>query len=161
MRKRLVFIVMLNLVYMVCYSQNDAKNLDFVVVIDEQVWVTQSNTQLILVDQDSVISELQTTYHPGNLSFEAEDYEKLMSSSIKAVYLKITYFEYVEEKQNIYNYVIPINKNWLKENYLVLHIYNLSKKKYRRVFDPLSFDKNYTFEISSPNNTFLRVKRKR
>ena len=99
-------------------------------------------------------------YYPGTLTFNYSDYEKLISISTKSISLRYYDTVYLDNKTNFYDFEIEYQKSWLQDTYNILRFYDLSCKKNKKRFEPLSTTKNYTFELTSPNSTFLRVRKR-
>lgn len=157
--KKILFIVLLGFLSGQVYGQQDKKELDFVVVIDEKVWVTNTYFHII-ANRATNADTIKANYHPGSLSISQLEYDKLISEEVKSIYLKFIYYEYVGSQQKVYNYEIEIKKPWLQDYFNILHIYNLDKKKYKKLYDPVEKSKNYTFELDSPSHTFKRVRKR-
>lgn len=140
------------------YSQTDEKSLDFIIVIDENIAIGSIAKLKMNVETEDSSRVIELNYHPGNLTMSNDEYELLTSDFAKEITLTFDYYEYIGKQQNIYNYEIDFETGWIKEPYSILRVYNLNKKKYRKRFDPLSKEKNYTFELESPRGSFKRIK---
>lgn len=137
----------------------EIKNLSFVLVVDDQIISTQSKITFIITTDISK-ENISALYYPGTLVIGKLDYEKLISSSTKTIFLKYYDTIYIDGKAKYYDFEIEYQKAWLQDLYNVLRLYDLNCKKNKKKFEPLSPDKNYTFELTSPNSTFLRVRKK-
>src|SRR5688572_29263794 len=131
-------------------GQELEKELDIVFVIDEIIWTSRSVLTFTLTKENHQ-EEIKANYFPGSLTLSESDYKKLFSEEVKSISLQFDYYQYTSQKLEIYNYDLELKKAWLKDYYNVYHIYNLDKRKYRKLFDPLSEDKNYTFTLDSPS----------
>jgi hypothetical protein len=143
------------------YSQ-EVKNINFIIVIDEEITTNSLGINFLITSKDGSSREIEaiTGYYPGNISLTKSDYDDLMSDETQSVILKFNYQTYINDKSNYYTYEIEAGKNWFNRMFVILKIYNLDKKKYRKRFDPLSKDKNYTFELTTSEGQMLRIKRK-
>lgn len=142
-------------------GQNIEKNeSDFIIVVDENIAITSISSIKIRVDSLNSNEDVFLEYHPGSLSFKKNDYDRFIASGNSKTYMIITYREYVNEDQKMYNYEIEIKPEWLREEYCILRIYNLDKKKYKNKFISIENQLNYTYELDSPNYTFKRVRKK-
>lgn len=139
-------------------GQQYNKELDFVIVIDENVWITTTYFKVIM-NKTSGLDTVTASYYPGSLSIMQSDYDKLLSQEVKSVNLELIYYGHATKKQNIYKYEIEIKKPWLQDYFNVLRIYNLDNKKYKK-FSPIAEGKNYTYELDSPSHSFRRVRNK-
>jgi len=158
--KKIFFILSLAITSGTIYCQNSIKSLDFILVIDENIAIGSiTSLQLeVIGDTENIV---HANYFPGSLSMNVVDYAKLLSETTKAIYLKFTYFEYHNKKQEVYNYEIEIKKAWLSDYYNILRIYNLDKLKYRGKLDPIGKGKNYNYELDSPSHSFRLIWKKK
>lgn len=144
------------------YSQ-DVKNINIIVVIDEEIVTNSLDVKFLITSKDGSSREIKTAtgYYPGNISLKKTDYDDLISDETQSVILKWHYDPYINNKLYDYTYEIEAGKNWFNDNmFFILKIYNLNKKKYRKRFDPLSKDKNYTFELDTSQGQMLRIKKR-
>jgi len=152
--KVLMFLITINI-----YSQ-EIKNIDFIIVIDEEITTNSLGIKFLITSKGgSREVEAVTGYYPGNISLKKSDYDDLISDETQKVILKFNYQTYIDGKSYYYRYEIEYNKLWLQDTYNILKIYNLDKRKYRKKLEPLSKDRNYTFELLSPSYTFIRARK--
>ncbi len=157
--RKCVFVVLFLFVYQVSIAQEKIKSFDIIIFVDEEIVTSLSKPVIIAKEGKSVLKRIDISYHVGNLSLSAEDYYMIFSNQEKTLFILFDYYQYSSKgKQQVYNYEIEIGKNWLKQTFVVLKIYNLDKKKYKKRFAPLSKDKNYTFELSTSEGQMLRIK---
>ena len=146
------------------YSQ-DVKDINFIIEIDEEI-VISAKVDLFITSKDGICKEINfvSGFCPGKLLLKDLDYKELLSDSTQRITLEITYYDFNFKKVNemeIYFYEIEAEKFWFDVNnlsFFILKIYNLDKRKYRKRFDPLSKDQNYTFEYSTSSGNMLRFK---
>ncbi len=136
------------------------KDLDVIIVIDEKLHLLYTNPKILIEETSGATYKINSNYHPGNLSIDASDFSKMVSDSVKSMFLEFTYYDNEDKKQKAYSYKIELKKGWLNDAYMILRIYNLNKKKYKKVFEPIEVGKNYTFELDSPSHTFKRIRKK-
>lgn len=143
------------------YSQ-EVKSSNFIIVIDEEIVTESLGIKLLVISKDGNSREIETItgYYPGNISLKKSDYDDLISDETQSVILKFNYQTYINDSSYYYTYEIEAGKNWFERMFVILKIYNLDKKKYRKRFDPLSKDKNYTFELSTSEGQMLRIKKR-
>lgn len=143
------------------YGQDVMKRLDFIIVIDDNIAVGSiASLQIAMMSGGGTKEFISASYYPGNLSLTENDYGKLMSDSVKAIYLKFTHYEYVGQKQTTYNYDIELKREWLGDYFNILRVYDLNKKVYKRKYSPNGADKNCAYEIESPSHSFRLIERK-
>lgn len=100
-------------------------------------------------------------YLQGSLSIPKEIFEKLKSDNIKDMYLSIEYWEYCKDKRKDYSYEIEIKKSYLEYGYLILYLFNLDKKKFNKIYFPISEGENYTYYFDYPSSYKGRLVQKR
>lgn len=140
------------------FGQN--KDLDVIIIIDEKLDLLYTNPKILIEETSGAAYKINSNYHPGNLSIDASDFSKMVSDSVKSMSLEFTYYDHGNKKQEVYSYKIELKKSWLNDAYIILKVYNLNKKKYKKVFEPIEVGKNYTFELDSPSHTFKRIRKK-
>lgn len=136
-----------------------SKNLDIVILINNDLAMYHNNIVLKFQEDTAIgtVSTIQANYHPGNLSIKQEEFVTLNHANCNTIRLEFSYYRNTSRKNEIYNYQFDLSKDWLLGTYLVLRVYNLDVKKYRKRYDPVGVGQNYTFEIDSPDTTFRRV----
>lgn len=152
--KRLIF-----LFYMLTFSslaaQDHTHNANLIILVDDEVCIGS----IANIEITGEGSKVDAQYDPGNMIIARSDYEKLTGN--KSNYsLSFDYYQYKGKKQKLYNYELPFSVDWLDQAYVVLRIYNLDKKKYRKLYEPLDQSKNYTFEYDYPGGSMKRVSKK-
>lgn len=141
-------------------GQEKMKDINFVIVVDEKILTgVMERFKIIANLKNGTNEKIEVDYCPGNLSLKQSDYEKLIDTNVKTIYLAFDYIEYSNKKQKIYNYEIDIRKGWLEHYYYVLYVYNTDKKQYKNSLEPL-FGKNYTYEFDYPGGSVKRVRKK-
>lgn len=140
------------------YGQKENKNIDFVLLINEDVYNQYAKFKFIKYHNGKE-EDILVTYWPGNLSIPIADYEKLLNENADSIFLSINDDRYIDGKENHDQYIIEYKIQWLIDTYNILRIYNLNKKKYARLFYYTLKGKNYVYELDSPSNTFHLIRR--
>ncbi len=159
-RNYFTFIILLS--FGLSYSQQKSVNL--IISIDDMLPTTNLViTKIEYVDKQGNKYSLagKATYYPGNTIFSNEGFYKLTSNKIKKIYLYIHYWYECGINTKNYNYVVELNPALLKKTYLILYIYNLDKRKYRRIYFPISKNRNYTYYFKYPSPYQGRLVQKR
>lgn len=150
--------------FLICaqiYGQDAKKGLDFIIVIDDNIAVGSiASLQIELVSEKGT-EVIAASYYPGNLSLTENDYNKLMSDSSKAVKLTFINYEYTGQNQATHNYDIELKREWLRDYFNILRIYDLDKNKYKRKYEPSGAGKNYAYEIQSPSHSYRLVEKRK
>ncbi|MCH7411868.1 hypothetical protein MM213_00095 [Belliella sp. R4-6] len=159
--KKCVFWILCLFVYQVSMAQENRKSFDFIVCVDEEIATSLTKPVIIAKQGTNVLKRIDISYHAGNLSLSSEDYNMLFSEQEITLFLQFDYYQYSSKgKQEIYNYEIEIGKNWFEKTFVILKIYNLDKKKYKKRLYPLSKDKNYTFDLETSEGQMIRIRKR-
>ena len=150
-----IFLILLLTIAVQLKSQSLVKKLDFIIVVNDG-FEPFSSMSLEAIDTNNFERVITIDYYPGNLEMSWSDFNDLMSPKTKTITLILYSTEGKDAKT--FQYQIGIKPKWFEDRYNILKIYNLENKKYRKRLNPLSKDKNYTFELESPSHTFYRIK---
>lgn len=154
--------VWLTLIFFIqAHGQDVKKELDFIIVIDDNIAVGSIASLKIELVSGKGKETIAASYYPGNLSLSGGDYNKLMSDSTKAINLKFINYEYAGQSQATYSYDIELKREWLRDYFNILRIYDLDKKKYKAKYSPIGVGKNYAYELESPSHSFRLVEKKK
>lgn len=160
MEKYLLWVLCL-VVSPISINQENRKSLNFIITIDKEVVTTLANPSIVVKRDNKTLRKIDVCYYPGNLSMEYKDYNMIFSEQAPSLYLLFNYYQYSSNAhQEVYNYEIEIGKNWLEESFVILKMYNLNKKEYRKRLYPLSKDKNYTFDLETSSGQAIRIRKK-
>jgi len=144
-RSILTFIIITSIGLKFILAQDTSQKKSFIICIDGRiVYSTISKLEFIDSLTDGAKKLISANYTPGNLVMSASDYAILMSEKTKSIILSLTYSEYCNG-QTEYHYDIDFKKGWLDEYIFVLYIYNTDKKKYKKLYRPIT-GKHYTYE---------------
>jgi hypothetical protein len=160
MRTHFLSVYLVFMIFGQAYAQDERKSLDLIIIIDGNIAVGSIASLQIERVTGKDKEGIAANYYPGSLSFTQADYGKLMSDSTKMINLKFTNYEYVGQNQTVYNYDIELKKEWLKDYFNILRIYDLNKKQYKGKYSPCGVGKNYAYEIESPSHSFRLVEKK-
>lgn len=142
------------------YGQHLGKNIDFIIVIDENIFLGSITQLRIVILSDGKAEILSASYYPGNLSLSESDFEKMISDNTERIFMKFTYTKYTANTQNSYSYEIELKKHWFDDYFNILRIYNLDNKRYQKLFYAAKKEKAYVYELDSPSNTFHLIRNK-
>ena len=149
-KKIIIFLCALN--FCSSFSQEN-DNINLIISIDEKVPTSLNIKNISYSDTDGKTYENNDLkYTQGNFSVPKTTFDKLMSDGVKNVYLSLEYWEYCKGEQKNYSYVIELENSYFKYEYLIMHLFNLDKKKYRKIYFPISDNKNYTYYFDYPSN---------
>lgn len=158
--KSICFALLMVLSLLKVEGQDLNKNLDFIIMIDDRIVIESP----YLLHIKAVLGESEESYnvgyYPGNLSMKISDYDKFMTDDVKAIFLIFEYYDPSGKEGEKRSYEIELKKSWLQDYFNILHIYNLDKKKYEKIFFPPKSGRKYVYELDSPSNTFHLIRKK-
>lgn len=126
----------MSFLYSFSIISQETKNFDLIILVDEELATNISNVHLQVISQNDTIN-IGASYHPGNLSLPQKRFEQIMSDKTKTIVMSFNYFNSKSKNRlKHYSYRISYNKNWLKESFNILRIYNFDKRKYRKKYNP-------------------------
>lgn len=144
-----------------CMRLNAQTNINLIITIDNEVVIGSiSGMKLMAIEEDGRKEVMKADYYPGNLSISEEDYQRLNNPHIKTVYLVFNYTESQAGNVKIYSYDIDMKKAWLKNYFHIVHIYNTSKKRFKRLFNPPP-GKDYVYEFDYPGGSTRLVRKQK
>ncbi|PKP15184.1 MAG: hypothetical protein CVU07_11070 [Bacteroidetes bacterium HGW-Bacteroidetes-23] len=152
------FLLTITLLKLLVGFTQEQKDYDLIIVIDESVKTSVANLTITVENSEGDFS-IFPRYHAGSLRMSQSIFDKIISEDTKSV--KITFMTnyFFKGKLNQRFYEIPYNKHWLKEDFNVLTIYNLTKAKYRKKYSPVDQSKNYSFSIDFGWYSILNLKK--
>ena len=142
------------LTIMFCFNHmlgQEMKEIDMVITIDEKVIGKAHGILFEITAKDESNLSIAPVYHPGSLTFSKTDYDLLMSSRERLVRLKFYYLSNELTK----DYSINFHKDWLKEDYVVLNVFNLNKRKFRKVKKPIERNASYSASLDFGHYSIL------
>ncbi|PUZ19487.1 hypothetical protein GA0116948_1288 [Chitinophaga costaii] len=139
-------------------GQDKGKHIDLILVIDEQISQSISGVKIIVRNGDST-KTLEPLYYPGNLTFNEGELDLLTDKSTTSIFLEFRTAVY-KPKDEYRFYKIEMKKQWLADYYNIIKIYNLNNKKYQNQFDAPKNGDKYVYELASPSNSFLIIRKK-
>lgn len=153
MKKINIIVVIILIGIIRSFGQDMERRINLVISIDGNMVRSIINAS-ILIDNNQ---HIELGYIPGELILNNDDFEKFINSNSHD--LIFDYYEYAGKKQLLHHYEIELKKVWFEQSYIVLRIYNMDKKKNKKIFYPLQ-GKEYTYEIDLPSNSITRIKKK-
>lgn len=151
-----IFYILFGLAFYSSTAQN-SNDINFMVTVNEELMISLSNFR-IDVNSTNKSNSFLLRYVPGKLKLTAEEYNAIFLSQHSELEVSFTAGFYDKEEYYQYDYKIPFKKKWLVEEFCVLSLYNLNKKKYRKKFKPLHEDGRYSFSINLPSSSIFNLK---
>lgn len=86
----------------------------------------------------------------SDLTLLEDDYSYMLSENVTYINLQLEYREYCGEDYIDYSYEITLRKGLLRYDYLIVDVFNTTKKKYNKIYYPIKPDRNYTYNFRYP-----------
>jgi len=154
--KKIYALIWITLISSVCLKvQSQDMNWNLIITVDEEI-VVEGVSEIALNKKNisGKVDSMSASYIPGNLKIKT-NLENI--SSQDSLFLSFTYLGYDKKDRYFeYDYEIEIKKSWLSFSYLVIHIYNMDKKKYRDRY-PSHKDKAFVYDLNTPNGARLTL----
>lgn len=130
---------------MIVVHAQERKNFNFIITVNKEFVSTCTPTCIYLLKDNGEKTNVDISYYPGNLSIEEEGYEKILSFEGK-IGLIYSSYEKVNGKECYKTYDIPLEIQIFKCGYVILEIYNLEDKRFKKLY--YSFEgKNYIYDL--------------
>lgn len=154
---RLLLLSMVITCSITCFAQEKSA-LNLIIAIDDKIATASiSNIQLILVNNKNDSTTIEAGYYPGNLFVKDIDSSQFKGDELVRIKLSFTYNEYIKDQIQKKRYSIFLPPSFRNEHYVILRVYNLNKKRYRKRFYPCEQCNDYSYEIESGNQTFSQA----
>ncbi|MEH6309204.1 hypothetical protein RYH73_26365 [Olivibacter sp. CPCC 100613] len=136
-------------------------DIDFVICINGDIAKTIYRPQIVVSDSESATKSLSISYHPGSLFLEKADLNYLLSlDDDKKILLKFDYYQQsTKGEQKVNNYEIDMGKEWLRQKFMILYIYDTDRKEYKGKIKPIK-GRCYTFELDYPGGQMIRLRQR-
>lgn len=138
-------------------------DINFIIMIDGELPIgTIARTHFKIQMIDGTAETIPFLYEPGFLRLNESDFKKINSDSVRSVTMLFVHYEEGSIEQGADKYEIDFDRRWFFERYTVLKLYDLKKKRYKKIFTPLK-NRNYTFEVRTPNplTSIIRIRNDR
>ena len=148
MKKFILFLTLFLSFLNIVYAQ-ERKEFDFVIVVDDDHGSMTAPSRIYLQNEKGEKTDIDFDYHPGNLSMSMDDYEKIKSFEGK-IEMHFGWYKHLIGETRHYFYDIPLDKLLFERRYVVIKIYNMDDKRYRKLYYPLK-GKNYNYSLETSN----------
>ncbi len=161
MENKVILIVLFLLSHTNGYCQEDTIERNLIITVNGELEEGVISNIRFSSKHEGQRKEIQVLYIPGSLRMKLNDYDKIFLDDGDSVVIAFDHSQYCDNKQLLSNYEIPFDKSWLKYSFLILRVYDLSRGRFKNVFQPLSANKNYTFELTYPSGNLMRPRLKK
>jgi len=142
-------------------NQKNMIDINFIIMIDDELVVGTIAKPFFKIEMsDGNEEKIEFFYEPGLLRLNKSDFEKINSDKVNSVTMVFGNYPEGEITKGTVEYEIDFDRSWLTERYTILKVFNLNKKKYKKIFFPLE-NRNYTFEAYTPNpmTSIIRIRK--
>ena len=136
------------------FSQN--KNFNIALVLNEELLINVEGGKIKHIHNDN----LYGSYVPGNIQLGEDVYKGVMRG--EKYYFAFTVV--LDYEKNIRKYYeIELIKAMLehesnRSSFCVIEIFDLDIKKYKKKYNPIDKDKNYSYNVILPSYSIIRLK---
>lgn len=141
--RKLIFISLI-LFSLIIHSQE--RNINCVILINEEL-VYESIAEIKLINGPS---ENYISYYPGDLIISDSLFLSIKSKENNRQEIHFDHYTF-GRKTNILNIEVTFGSFLMDHPYIVLHIYDFRKKKYKRMYQCYT-DNEYFYEWEYPNS---------
>ena len=133
-----------------------AQNLNMVIQVNDKLVTSEiTGVYLNFQNQDGTISKNLVGYRPGELVLKPEDWKDINSESTKKITLSFNYYPVDLNHRYKHKFSVEIQKQDFERPSLILNVYNLTIKKFKKRYGCLT-DESYITELVYPNSELLK-----
>jgi hypothetical protein len=135
------------LIFLLILFKAQSKKINILIMIDEKPSLITENLQL----SSKSLEPIKANYIVGTVDLTEENYTKLFND--KAADFNLSFNTILPKRTFASNYSIIIPKNFLKQEYIIINIFNMDNKIYKRKYSKLIKNiKEYYVVIETPNS---------
>lgn len=154
MKKLHVFIYVFISSIIISNASGQSVDWNLIITVDEKIMYEGIKDVRIDKKSRNKISSIEAIYVPGSLKLETS-YQGITDQD--SLYLSFTYLGYDEKNKYFeYDYEIILKKPWFNFQFMIIHIYNMDKKKYRRRYQSHK-NKSFVYDLISPDLSRLTL----
>ncbi len=127
------------------YSQ--CKKLNILIMIDEEPCLTVNN---FYINIPPSTEKIEFKYTVGSVDISDNFYTSLLNTSSQNI--NIGFEAIIPNKVFVSKYLVNLPKVYLNQEYVIINIFNLDKKKYRKRFSKIAKNDKYYVIIKSPSS---------
>lgn len=112
------------------YGQEVRITNSFIILVDNKLINTVSGVRLVLSDSTGKKEFIEGGYYPGVLFVKnIESKNAIANNTLRKLALSFDYYAYGRDNDFISNYIVSIDKRWLKESLIILRIFDINKRR--------------------------------
>ena len=126
------------------------QNLNMVIDVNGRLVVSEiANVNLYFEYNDGTKDRILVSYHPGDLILKNDSWQKINSDNTEKIKLSFDYYSSKKGNLESVNFEVEMEKSHFQKPYLLLHIYDFRKRKYRKKYGCLTKGE-YITELNFP-----------
>jgi hypothetical protein len=136
-------------------------DLNLIITINGTISPGSIALKMNYVLKNGEFRKIDLNYTPGSLKIKKTDLDEIEKDSVVNLNIDIRHTKICKDNISYSNYIIDDFKfNWLKNDFFILHIYDLNDKKNKKFYNPLP-NKNFTYEYDSPAGSMRQVQKRK
>lgn len=142
---RKILVILCSFVIFSCNAQ--LKKINFLIMIDEKPSLIVSNLQI----ESQSMKTINANYNVGTIDISEDHYSILISDESPS--LNLTFEAILPNHPISSKYLVNIPKLFFNQKYVIINIFNMDNKEYRKkYFKLMKFKKDYYVVIETPNS---------
>lgn len=140
-----------NLIFLCLAGFSFGQNANVIIQVNNKLIKNGELAAMYLkCDSCSNVRKISIGYIPGDLMLDKEAWTMIETSNEFS--LHFDYYTYSKGKQKIANFFVDLNKEILKQSYLIINIYDFRDRKYRKWYQWHTANKEFLAELEYPNS---------
>jgi hypothetical protein len=125
------------------------RDINLIIVVDNKVVI--SNISSFSLNAKGDTSTFKANFQPGRLILNDTAFKKIIKEEKRSILIKFDFLKYSKNKILNYRYEIELGSEVLRESYVILSIYNISRYSQKNFLR--KYQKDFIFELDSPSYT--------
>ena len=127
------------------------QNVNLIIQVNDKLIVSGLSNFKIAFDSVNSNKEVQVKYVPGDLAIDEYSRNKINVDSNARFFLKFDYSTYTKKGQDIANFYVEVTPQKLKQQYLIVNVYDFRDKKYKHWYQ-WHTDTSFLAELTFPGS---------
>ncbi len=135
-----------------------SQNVNLVIQVNDKLIVSELSSMYLMFGSGNEMKKILVSYVPGDLILDERAWTLIKADTSNKFSLHFDYNTFSKDNQEIANFYVDLNKDLLKQPYLILNIYDFRDKKCKHWYKWLT-DKDFLAELRYPNSgIYIRKK---